>query len=61
MAPLITDILDDGQYNNEMHNDWIQGGVTFMRKNKDPLKLGNYRPITLLRYTKYGPSYSATD
>ena len=24
LAPLITDILNGGEYNNEMNNDWLQ-------------------------------------
>ena len=47
LDPLITDILNDVQYNN-MSNNWLQGIVTFIYKNKDPLSLGNYRQITLL-------------
>ena len=37
LSPLITDILRAGQYNNMMNNEWIQGLVTPIRKNKDPL------------------------
>ena len=62
-ALLITDILNDGHYNNEMDNEWIQGIVTFIRRNKAPRDLGNYRPIALLNatYIKYGHASSGTD
>ena len=45
-----------------MNNDWLQGIVTFIRKNKDPLYIDNYRPITLPNMIyKYGRAYSETD
>ena len=31
-----------------MKNEWLQCIVTFIRKNKDPLNLENYRTIALL-------------
>ena len=34
LAPLPTDILNDGKYKNNMNNDWLQGIVTFIYKIK---------------------------
>ena len=48
IAPLITYILNAGQYNSEMNDEWLRGMVTFIRKNKDILNLDNYKPIALL-------------
>ena len=48
VAPLITDITNSGKYNNKANNEWIQGIATLLSRSKDPLKLGNYRFITLL-------------
>ena len=31
-----------------MNNEWIQCIVAFIRKNKDPINLDDYRPVALL-------------
>ena len=37
IAPLITDILHGGKYNNAMNKDWIQGIVTFIHRKRPTL------------------------
>ena len=51
IASLLTDIINDGEYNNEMNNEWLPGIVTLLRKNKDPPNIDNYRPTALLNIT----------
>ena len=46
LSPLFADALKAGKYNNMANAEWIHRIATFLRKNKDPLNIDNYRPIS---------------
>ena len=46
--PIVIDLIEITRKDNKLPKEWLSGTTVFLFKKKDPKKLDNYRPVTLL-------------